>query len=968
MQEFIAEYERRRGPVSVGWLLGLILAAGAVTVHAADATTVRPISKNRWLLRNEALSLTVAFRDGSLAVESLRHGAGGREALAGGEGPPLFTHRVAGAEVRADDGAWTLTDASVSDLNLYGRDWGKRLEVVMERRQPAPLQTRQVFEIHNSGAGVRYHSWLKNPTGQTVTIEASEVLHLNLPDRPHTLYFIDGIVNWKETRGGLSNGGRNALCRYDDGDGWYVLPENNWATCLEPGPHQGHSSEKLLGIDVWDGCRGARVATNPKAVQLVLFPGEEVEYFAVNFGLFEGDVLDGRLAAAAHLRQRYRFWNPARILSVNDWQWGGLGGRRTDANYHQIVIPKAAAAGFDRIHIDDFWYEPEDGTDPKGGWTDMPSLCNFIIAHGMKPGHWFSLQGKVCVNGWANGRDCADPANVEFKLRQMRDVLIGRYQTAWDQVDAGLLWKTDEVTAYSHPSDSVYRKILGMRRYMNTIAHEHPDFIMQTTCEIDNPAGPGSADSHGNQNIGLIHLADNGIAGMYRRTEYGDDVRDLFAAVGMFPLEGLLSTWGEDRNSDAAWKDSPLWYYQFLLARHTSIYSWPGNWSDASVSHLRLFNDWRKNPRFQSLLNELMRPVYNGPDWKKNEGPWCWMYTDADRRQALVFALNHLDLNKQNVFDARLRWLADDRTYLVLEITQTPGGDFAYAFRGEYSGQALNQTGLPVDLDAGAERCAAYWIQEKTGNRRQVLYADAAVTSYRQRRSSVDVTGVPGALANVFVFDPATSTVDRHRVKLDGGGRARVDLASAPLASGGKDGPLALPVAAAFMARDDATAGRWRGRHGAQAAWLAGRPLGSQGGYELSLRDGTVHVWGEDDATARVPEVPAGETGSKVAACWTAGESFTLSVKPPVEAEETPYRLTVYLMDYDNVRYPARALEVSLHDRTGRVLDRQRATREETGKGLHLSWRATGPMAVTVRKTEGSNAVASGVFVDAVEP
>jgi hypothetical protein len=323
----------------------------------------------------------------------------------------------------------------------------------------------------------------------------------------------------------------------------------------------------------------------------------------------------------------------------------------------------------------------------------------------------------------------------------------------------------------------VYRKILGMRRYMNTVAHQYPDFIMQTTCEVDNPAGPGAGDSHGNQNVGLLHLADNGIAGMYRRTEYGDDVRDLFADVGMFPLEGMLSTWGEDGNAGAAWKDSPLWYYQFLLARHTSIYSWPGDWSQQSVAHLRVFNDWRNNPRIKAVLGELMRPVYNGPDWMKNEGPWCWMFTDERRTKALVFAINHLDLNKQNAFAAKLRWLDGAKTYLVQEITQTPNGDFTYVFRGEFGGARLQTEGLPVDLAAGVERCAAFWIQEKSGNHPQVLYADSTVTSYSK---TGQVQGKPNATARLIIYKPDKKGVEELAVKLDAQGQATFKMEVTP--------------------------------------------------------------------------------------------------------------------------------------------------------------------------------------------
>ena len=611
----------------------LTLAVSAFAISLADAAQ-GPASisatGSSWTLRNDTLQATVSFADGKLRMESFQNRAADADCLKDQPAVSLFTHKLDGAMVAADDGGWTLDAAETKDIELYGRSWGKRLEIVLSRKQPVAFSTRQIFEVYNGRAGLRYASFVKNGTGKELTIEASEVLKLNLPDRPHRLSYVERIFTWRETDGGLSRGGRNGIVRYDSGDGWFCLPENNWATSLTEGQGNGNPDEKFLGLDVFQRGCGLRVAVNPKALQLTLFPREEVEWFAVNLGVFTGDMLDGRMAAAEHLRQRFKFHAPSRILSVNDWQWGAMGGRRSDKNYREIAIPKAAAAGFDAINIDAEWYT-EDGTGPAGNWTDMKSLCDTILSRGMKPGHWFPLQGKggSCVSCWYNGhgRDVADPANIEFKLKQTEEDLIGKYHSAWGQLDCGLLWRTDKPTAYSHPGDSVYRKLLGMRRYVNSITHKYPDYLMHITCEIDNPGGGRCA-----QNTGLAHLGDNAILGTFNRAETGDDVRDLFASFGLFPLEGELLTPGEGGTSQLSWADSPLWYYQFLLARHTSIYSWPGNWSDESVAHLRVFNDWRKNPRIKSLLNGPLRPVYNGPDWMKNEGPWCWMFTDQRRK------------------------------------------------------------------------------------------------------------------------------------------------------------------------------------------------------------------------------------------------------------------------------------------------------------------------------------------------
>jgi len=754
----------------------MVAGCGLFASYFAPAATPATITSDQqsWTLSNEVVEAKLVFAGGSLQMTRFFNREAKTDYLANQGPAPLFTHVADMAVLAANDGAWTLVRAEVQDIRCFGKSWGKRLEVTLARKQPFAFSTRQVFEIYDGRAALRYSSFVKNDADREVTISSSDVLVLPFPDRPHQLFFGDGIAKWKATSGGLTSGGRNGVVRYESGDGWFAAPENNWCTSLAPGLQQGDKQEKLLRLNLWNGGPGLRVSTNSKAVQLVLFPHEEVEYFSVNLGVFLGDDLDGRVAVAEHLRQRFKYHDPVRRLSVNDWRWGGVDGKRTDANYRNVVIPRAAAAGFDLINIDAEWYT-EDGTDPVRDWTDMTSLCAQIIAQGMKPGHWFPLQGKggSCHLCWANGRDVADPANVDFKLKQTEDVLIGKYHSTWGQLDCGLLWKTDANTPYSHPSDSVYRKLLGMRRYMNTITHQYPDYLMQVTCEIDNPAGDSRAH---NQSVGLAHLADNGIVGMFRRTDSQDDVRDLFDCVGLIPLEGTLSTWGGDGITADSWQDSPRWYYQFLLARHTSVYSWPGDWSPESIAHLKAFNDWRKNPRIQALLSELLRPVYNGPDRLLNEGPWVWMFTDERKTKALVIALNHLELAKQNVVQAELRWLDPAKTYAVEDVTMVSGGKFAHAFRGVFTGAQLRTKGLTIDLTTKPDRCAAFWIAETNPANPTVLYANASVTSYTEKAETegteVTLRGIANGEAVVVVYKPASSGVEARTVVLDLKGRA----------------------------------------------------------------------------------------------------------------------------------------------------------------------------------------------------
>jgi hypothetical protein len=261
--------------------------------------------------------------------------------------------------------------------------------------------------------------------------------------------------------------------------------------------------------------------------------------------------------------------------------------------------------------------------------------------------------------------------------------------------------------------------------------------------------------------------------------------------VGLVPLEGLLSTWGED-GSAQAWQDTPLWYYQFLLARHTTTYSMPDGWSPESIGHLRAFNDWRKNPRFKAVLNELMRPVYNGADWQKNEGPWSWMFADEKKTKALLFSINHLNLSQENAFAARLRWLDSAKTYLVEDITMLPGGKFNHRFRGKFSGAQLKKSGLPIDLDAGPQRCAAFWIQEKSKDVPQALYADAAVASYTEKIKgsglTVTLKGAPGAKAQLVIYKPGKMGVENREVSLDSSGKATVTFDNVTISDTTKPG------------------------------------------------------------------------------------------------------------------------------------------------------------------------------------
>jgi len=730
---------------------------------------------NNWTLENDVMRTVISFSDGSIDMTSFYNKLVDREYLTGQGERHLFYHKYEGNDIYADDGGWTLESSAISDISLYNINWGKQLEIVISRDVPHKMAIKLIFEIYNGRAGLRYQTFIKNNEGVEKTINVSDIIALNFPNENKTIYYAHGTIAWSNTRDSLASGKYNCITRYDTGDGWILSPENNFATSLEPGGFVGDENHPFLYINAWSGIDNVKVSTDPLAVQLVLFPNEEVEYFSVNLEVFKGDEWDGRMAVSEHLRKRFRYHDTSRIFSLNDWE-SYLAGMRSESYYRDVLIPVAKEAGFDNIHVDDFWNgEGEifnrDSDQCLTSFThDLPALADYVNEQGMKFGLWFSPTGGF----WGEERDLANPETIELKKAQLENTLIDKYNCEWTQIDLGILWKKDEITSYSHPSDSVYRKMLKLREYMNYFTHKYPDFLMQVTCEVDNPRG--------RQGVGLLHIPDNGMAGMYNRTEYGNSLLDMFGYFGIFPTEGMLDTWGSWSVDVNNWTDSMGWYYQFLLSRHVTVYFDPATWSLEGRSLFRKFSDWRKNPRIKSVLNEILRPVYNGPN-NDNTGPYSWMFMNEDKSTGILIAVG--GSNKTvDVVNLNLRWLDDNKTYLIEDITLNDDGEYKYSFKCKKTGAELKSPGFTVDLSESQSRGKAFWIQELSSENPQVLYADDKVYSYTESWNGnelrVDVTGMPNTTAKVIVYKDSVGYTEIKDVAIgpDGTGYQTFDNTS----------------------------------------------------------------------------------------------------------------------------------------------------------------------------------------------
>jgi len=173
-----------------------------------------------------------------------------------------------------------------------------------------------------------------------------------------------------------------------------------------------------------------------------------------------------------------------------------------------------------------------------------------------------------------------------------------------------------------------------------------------------------------------------------------------------------------------------------------------------------------------------------------------------------------------------------------------------------------------------------------------------------------------------------------------------------------RDKPF-LVSTAEFLGTDLQRRGQWQGHFGKSAVLLAGNaaPPTSTG---IAIDRGQEFTWRSNRNDPRILEGAA-----QGASCWYDAESLFIEFVPE---SDTPYRLTIYCLDYDRTGRP---LRITVTDGFGKVLDTRRLSAEETQAGVYCTWKGTGQIQVLVELDEGAaanaNVTVSGVFIDPVE-
>lgn len=773
----------------------------------AEAVVSSSISDNTasWILENDALRFTVRWTaEGGIELTQFHNKAANADVT--GNGNELFDYqgKYLSNEARrpsrdfhytASGKGWELVGASDRSIAMSSAipDVCVGHELVVSVRKD-DFQANLHFELYNDNGGLRYQAYIKNLSDcDNLLIERSDVLSLDIARTEHNLHYVTNS-KWLSTTGNMEEatltGNANDvakcfICLDADGTGWYMAPETNWKTQYGPeergkkeSPSYYYQLRPFATMTAWAASSPERVKvlTSPESLQLNLFPGEEFEYIAVNLTAFKGDIIDGKMAVENHFRRRFHFHDTATSMMVNDWEWF-RNGFRTSEYLLGTVMPKAVRAGYDMLLIDDGWNNStsdgkwitendltRDPIEPNvPGIPDMAEFSEKLRTGGLRLGLWYSNSG----GGHNNGNDLADPEVIAAKKTKI-ETMISNYGLTHQAVDLTQYWQCLTETAYSHPSDNVYRKNVLSRNMMNEIVDANPSFEIKVTSELDLYPNPGDRMTE------LLHLPNNGWM-----TITGNDtpVEALGIFFGHLPLNAVYLGSGGDPS------ETTDILYAALCGRDVKAYTFPDRWSEKGIELTGKFNRWRKNSRVKEVASAIVHPVWLGKgctsadasQWNPKEGPYVWMFMDDnDRRSAMVIATSGGHGIEKASAAYPLRWLHPQMNYIVEDVTLDDNGTFTYTYKGRFPGSELNREGLNIDLSENTSQAKAFWLTADNGDDRQIVFADENVASCRISGTTVEATGTPSATGKVIVYGEGTTMI--CDITFDAAGQGSADI------------------------------------------------------------------------------------------------------------------------------------------------------------------------------------------------
>jgi hypothetical protein len=173
------------------------------------------------------------------------------------------------------------------------------------------------------------------------------------------------------------------------------------------------------------------------------------------------------------------------------------------------------------------------------------------------------------------------------------------------------------------------------------------------------------------------------------------------------------------------------------------------------------------------------------------------------------------------------------------------------------------------------------------------------------------------------------------------------------------DAPPVTPSSAAsatFIETDSTTEGNWVGSYGTQGYDLIGGAASLPSYATVTPAGASTSTWSTTTTVAQALEDPSGS--GRIAACWYSATSFAVDVDL---TDGQTHDLELYFLDYDN---QGRTEQVQISNATtGAVLDTE--TISSFSKGVYLDWAVSGNIVITITNKGPTNAVLSGLFLDA---
>jgi hypothetical protein len=167
------------------------------------------------------------------------------------------------------------------------------------------------------------------------------------------------------------------------------------------------------------------------------------------------------------------------------------------------------------------------------------------------------------------------------------------------------------------------------------------------------------------------------------------------------------------------------------------------------------------------------------------------------------------------------------------------------------------------------------------------------------------------------------------------------------------------PTSATFVGIDSTTQGNWIGTYGSQGYSLAGDATSLPSSATFSTNGTDTYVWTSSTTETRALQKASGT--DRIAASWYTGATNTFTMDLNLTDGQT-HRASFYALDYD--WHGTRTQQFDLIDAaTGNVLDSRTISSYEQGQ--YVSWNVSGHVLIRVTNVGSSNAVVSGMFLDA---